>query len=148
MLLLSNRSISIDGVTVFPDHADPDQFWYLPGPVQLSRENDEAAFTFIKYKPAAIESGAKGGGFLMFEVDLALERQRERRILSRLRSMSRRPRLTPAPFDEGSVQVVALDLQGAGGTASTAAAGSFRAVEKILAQPCRHWPEITTPPSR
>ena len=133
MLLLGSRSITVEGVTVFPDHADPDQFWYLPGPVALRRRDDgRAAFTFIKYKPAAVGGGAKGGGFLTFEVDLALSRAHERRILSKLRSISRRPRLTPAPFDEGSVQVIALDLQGSGGTASTAAAGSFRAVEKIL----------------
>ena len=50
------------------DHADPDQFWYLPAPVCLARRgaDNEAAFTFIKYKPAVVQAGVEGGGFLMF----------------------------------------------------------------------------------
>jgi hypothetical protein len=134
MLLLTSQTITVEGLTVYPDHADPDQFWYLPGPVQLGKNAaGKSAFTFIQYRPAAVAGGAKGGGFLTFAVDLRLSRELERRILSRLRSIAKgKPRLAAVPFDEGTVQVVALDLQGSGGTASTAAAGSFRAVEKIL----------------
>lgn len=135
MLLLGSRTITVEGVTVFPDHADPDQFWYLPGPVQLARRPDgDQAFTFIKYKPAAVAAGAKGGGFLMFQVDLRLEPDLERRIVSRLRSIAKgRPRLTVVPFDEGTVQAIALNLQGSGGTtAQPAPEGAFRAVEQIL----------------
>lgn len=135
MLLLGSRTITVEGVTVFPDHADPDQFWYLPGPVQLARRPDgDQAFTFIKYKPAAVAGGAKGGGFLMFQVDLRLAPDLERRILSRLRSVAKgRPRLTVVPFDEGTVQCIALNLQGGGGVAAQPAGeGSFRAVEQIL----------------
>ncbi|WP_218034001.1 hypothetical protein, partial [Paenibacillus koleovorans] len=136
MLLLGSRTITVEGVTIFPDHADPSQFWYLPGPVQLARRDGQGVFTFIKYKPAAVEAGAKGGGFLMFEVNLRLDSDLERRILSKLRSLTKeRPKLAAVPFDEGTVQCVALNLQGAGGTAATAAPagpGSFNAVEKIL----------------
>lgn len=135
MLLLGSRSITVEGITVFPDHADPDQFWYLPGPVQLARRPDgEQAFTFIKYKPAAVAGGAKGGGFLMFQVDLRLEPDLERRILSRLRAIAKgRPRLTVVPFDEGTVQTIALNVQGSGGTTAQAVPeGGFRAVEQIL----------------
>lgn len=133
MLLLGSRTITVEGITVYPDHSDPDQFWYLPGPVALNRRKDgQAAFTFIKFKPAAVAGGAKGGGFLMFETALKLTPELERRILSKLRSIARKPRLAAAPFDEGTVQVIALDLQGSGGTASTAAPGTFRAVEKVL----------------
>lgn len=135
MLLLGSRTITVEGITVFPDHADPDQFWYLPGPVQLARRPDgDQAFTFIKYKPAAVAGGAKGGGFVMFQVDLRLEKDLERRITSRLRSIAKgRPRLSVVPFDEGTVQCVALNLQGSGGTlAQPAGEGSFRAVEQIL----------------
>ena len=103
MLLLGSRTITVEGITVFPDHADPDQFWYLPGPVQLARRPDgDQAFTFIKYKPAAVAGGAKGGGFVMFQVDLRLEKDLERRITSSLRSIAKgRPRLSAPPFDEG-----------------------------------------------
>ena len=75
MLLLGSRSITVEGITVFPDHADPDQFWYLPGPVQLAdRPDGQKAFTFIQYRPAAVAGGAKGGGFLTFQVDLKLDK--------------------------------------------------------------------------
>lgn len=135
MLLLGSRSITVEGITVFPDHADPDQFWYLPGPVQLGQRADgQKAFTFIQYRPAAVAAGAKGGGFLTFQVDLRLDKALERRILSRLRSVAKgTPRLTVVPFDEGTVQCVALNLQGEGGVAAEPAGpGSFNAVEKIL----------------
>jgi hypothetical protein len=135
MLLLGSRTITIDGITVFPDHADPDQFWYLPGPVQLARSREgRTAFTYIKYKPAAVAGGAKGGGFLMFAVNLRLDADLERRILGKLGSVAPgRPRLAAVPFDEGCVQCIALNLQGAGGTAAQPAGpGSFNAVERIL----------------
>ncbi|MEL6160751.1 MAG: hypothetical protein AAFR18_16195 [Cyanobacteria bacterium J06627_32] len=136
MLLLGSTTMTVEGITVFPDHADPDQYWYLPGPVSLARRQADkrAAFTFIKYKPAAVSAGARGGGFLTFEVNLRLDPNLERRILSMLSAVAQgRPRLAVVPFDEGIVQCVALNLQGAGGTtASPAGEGTFNAVEQIL----------------
>ncbi len=134
MLLFGSKTITVEGITVFADHADPNQFWYLPGPVSLARRKDSrSALTFIKYKPAAVAGGAKGGGFLMFEVNLRLDPQLERKILARLASIApRRPRLTVVPFDEGRVQCVALNVQGSGGTTAPPAPGTFSAVEKIL----------------
>ncbi len=31
-MLLLGTTITVDGITIYPDHADPNQFWYLPGP--------------------------------------------------------------------------------------------------------------------
>ncbi len=136
MLTLGNKTITVEGITVFADHADPNQFWYLPGPVALARSGPDkkAAFSFIKYKPAAVAGGAKGGGFLMFEVNLVLDPALEAKILSAVSSgVHGEPRLAAVPFDEGSVQAIALNLQGSGGTvAAPAGAGTFNAVEKIL----------------
>jgi hypothetical protein len=136
LLLNSSKSITVDGVTVYPDHADPNQYWYLAAPVSLVRRkaDDRAQFTFIKYKPAAVQAGVKGGGFLMFEVCLKLDRATEQRILSRLRGLAPgKVQLSPVPFDEGTVQCVALNLQGSGGTsAEPPPPGAFNAVEKIL----------------
>jgi hypothetical protein len=135
MLLLNSRTITVDGITVFPDHADPDQFWYLPGPVGLAERGADKrkAFTFIKYKPAVVESGVKGGGFLTFEVNLRLLQALERKIMGKLSEFSANPRLAVAPFDDGTVKCVALNLEGSGGTSATPApAGAFNAVEKIL----------------
>src|SRR5215813_7262474 len=136
MLLLSAaRTITVDGITVYPDHADPNQFWYLPGPVSLAKRADgQASFTFIKYKPAAVEGGAKGGGFVMFTTSLKLDRGTEGRIKSQLSGLGAvNPVLTAVPFDTGTVKCIALNMQGSGGTTAAAAkAGSFNAVEEIL----------------
>jgi hypothetical protein len=136
MLLLSApKTITVDDVTVFPDHADPNQFWYLPGPVSLAKRTDgQAVFTFIKYKPAAVESGVKGGGFVMFATQLKLDSATQNRILSRLSAIAPgTPNLSLVPFDTGTVKCVALNLEGEGGTeAKSARAGAFNAVESIL----------------
>ena len=134
MLQLGETMKVIDGVTVFSDHADPNRFWYLPAPVVLADKPDGSkAFTFIKYTDKAKTGGARGGGFLMFETMLTLDKGTERSILSALRSEADDPRLEMVPFDEGSVECVALNLQGGGGTTAAAATpGGFNAVEEIL----------------
>ncbi len=134
MLQLGSKTMTIEGITVFSDHADPNQFWYLPGPVSLARRSDgRANFQIIKFKTAVDEAGGAGGGFLMFEACLTLDPNHERRILSRLRREAQgTPRLSVVPFDEGSVEAVALNLQGSGGTSAESSGGSFVAVEKIL----------------
>ncbi len=135
LLLNSARTVTVDGVTVFPDHADPNQFWYLPGPVSLGQRADgQPSFTFIKFKPAAVAGGAKGGGFVMFTTSLRLQRQTEQKILNRLGALAHgEPKLALAQFDQGSVKCVALNLEGSGGTtAAPAPAGAFDAVESIL----------------
>jgi hypothetical protein len=136
MLIFGSKTVTVDGITVFADHADPNQFWYLPGPVTLARggPDEKAEFSFIKYKPAAVAGGAKGGGFLMFKVNLQLDPALEGKILSAVSSGVRgEPKLSAVQFDEGSVQCTALNLQGSGGTISSpAGAGTFNAVEKIL----------------
>ncbi len=137
MQQLGTSTLVVDGVTVYSDHADPNHFWYLPAPVRISRRRDDgrAALTFIRYRPAAVEGGARGGGFLMFETDLRLEPDQERRIRSAVsRLASGEVTLSPVPFDSGTVECVALDLQGAGGTAvaEPPPEGAIQAVERIL----------------
>jgi len=138
-MLSLEKPLTINGLTVFRDHADPNQFWYLPGPVSLARRSDNedlAEFSFLKYKPAIVDVAKKGGGFVMFKTTLKLTRQLESRIIGRLNAepgVTPPVRLAAAPFEEGSVQCIALNLQGAGGTTATPAPeGAFNAVEKIL----------------
>jgi hypothetical protein len=135
MLLLGGKGFEVDGVTVGVDHADPNLWWHGPGPVALTRGPDgQAAFTFIKYKPAAVQAGAKGGGFVMFGTDLRLPDTTRAKILAQASGLSPgQAVLEPLPFDEGTVKCVALNLEGAGGThAQPAPAGAFNAVEQIL----------------
>jgi hypothetical protein len=132
MLQLGSRMQTIEGVTVFPDHADEELWWYLPSHIALARrpEDDFAYFTFIKFKRAATAQGVEGGGFLMFGVELTLPEDVERAIRSKIPGSAR---LAAVPFDSGSVKCVALNLQGPGGTvAPVGVDGSFIAVEQIL----------------
>src|SRR5262245_5512004 len=134
MLLMGSKTLTVEGITVFPDHADPQQFWYLPAPVKLAKRNNTPQFTLIRYRPAVANSGVRGGGFLTMEVDLKLEPEVERKIRSALsRFTTGTPRLSAVQFDEGTVQVVALNIQGGGGTnAQPPPPGAFVAVESIL----------------
>src|SRR4051812_5396005 len=134
MLVIGSKTLLVEGVTVFADHADPRQFWYLPAPVSLAERNGEPQFTLIRYRPAVTGSGVQGGGFLMMEVELKLDPAVEQKIRSAVSRVSDGPpRLAPAPFDDGTVQVVALNIQGGGGTnAPKPPPGAFVAVESIL----------------
>jgi hypothetical protein len=138
MLLFSSGTFTVDGITVFPDHADPNQFWYLPGPVGLAKmpESDEPQFLLIMYTPDLASTGVKGVGFLNVTLALTLSDTAHDDIVGQIRTQFPDvldPRLTPVPFDEGSVQIVTLDLQGSGGTsAAPPRDGTFIAVEKIL----------------
>ena len=98
-------------------------------------ESNRAAFSFIKYKPAVAGAGVKGGGFAMFETTLALPKARRTassgRVLTEPGVTS--PRLAPVIFETGSVQCMALNLQGSGGAVAVdPPPGAFNAVQHIL----------------
>jgi hypothetical protein len=131
MLLLGDKMWMIKGVSVFPDDANPNQFWYLPPKVGLVRDKERVKFTLIKYRPAASSGGAKGGGFLIFDVAVRIDPEDEKRIKRALPKGAGAPELTAVPFEGGTVKCVALDLEGGGGTTATLAQGAFQAVEKI-----------------
>ena len=125
MLLFSSGTFTVDGITVFPDHADPNQFWYLPGPVGLESEADstEPQFLLILYTPDVAAAGIKGTGFLNVTLAFKVSDMTQSKIIGQIRTQFpdvSNPRLSPVPFDEGTVQVVALDLQGSGGDAARA----------------------------
>jgi hypothetical protein len=137
MLLFSTRTFTVDGVTVFPDHADPNQFWCLAAPVTLAREADsnEPQFLLIEYAPSVATTGVKGVGFLHVTLALKISDDTQQGIIGQIRSQfpdADNPRLAPVPFDEGTVQIVSLDLQGSGGTTNQAPPGAFVATEKVL----------------
>ncbi len=135
MLLFSSGTFTVDGITVFPDHADPNQFWYLPGPVGLESEadSDEPQFLLIMYAPDVASAGIQGTGFLNVTLALKVSADTQAKIVGQIRTQFPNvsdPRLAPVSFDEGTVQIVALNLQGSGGT--SAAPGTGSAVQSIL----------------
>jgi hypothetical protein len=136
------RSLTIEGVTVLPDHRndsnnkESSNWWYFQGPVRLARRgaDDRQQFTCLTYRSDDASDDDENGGFLMVETDLAVPADVLERIKAQLRSISPgEPTLSPVQFDEGTVRVVALDLEGGGGTVPEGdQPGTFRAVEKIL----------------
>ena len=137
MLLFSSGTFTVDGITVFPDHADPNQFWYLPGPVGLESEADssEPQFLLIMYAPDVANAGIQGAGFLNVTLALKVSDDTQSKIVGQIRSQYpnvSEPHLAPVPFDEGTVQIVALNLQGSGGATASAATSAQAAVTGVL----------------
>jgi hypothetical protein len=138
MLLFSSETFTVDGITVFPDHSDPNQFWYLPGPVGLAKlpDSDEPQFLLTMFAEDVAASGVQGGGFLNVTLALVPSDATKSKIIGQIRTQfadASDPRLAPVAFDEGTVQIVMLDLQGGGGTtAAPAPPGTFQAVQQIL----------------
>lgn len=138
MLLFSSETFTVDGITVFPDHSDPNQFWYLPGPVGLAKlpDSDEPQFLLTMFAEDVAASGVQGGGFLNVTLALVPSDATKSKIIGQIRTQfadASDPRLAPVAFDEGTVQIVMLDLQGGGGTtAAPAPPGTFQAVQEIL----------------
>lgn len=119
MLLFDDTSFKVGGASIFPDHSDPRQFWYLPTEVRLAERDGVPVFTLLKYRNRASQSDkTRGGGFLTFEVNLRLTEEQQRDALKLIkRSLTTHgidgdPVLSPVPFETGTVKAVALDLGG------------------------------------
>ncbi len=102
----------IQGVTIFSDHADPLQFYYLPMMPHLTTKEDELTgqaipqIQLIKYRGAA-----GGGGFLNFDVNLGIDQDRLEEIRQELRQIHRLdelPRIAPVPLLDGTVKLMML----------------------------------------
>ena len=136
MLQLGSSTFEVDGVTVFADHEDAHQFWYLAQRVTLDRRPDGSpAISVLKWKPAAVSAGAKGGGYLMLQTVVELPPATRSKIMGKIAALvpQGEVRLAPAPIDDGTVRCVALNLEGGGGTVATEPPpGAFNAVMKIL----------------
>jgi hypothetical protein len=121
---------------VYSDHADENQFWVLPGPVRLRRReaDDRASLTFIAFRGDGEEEETVSGGFLMMETDLRITDEQRTEIMAELGGIAPgTPRISIVPYNSGTVECIALDLQGDGGTeAETPPAGGFQVTERIF----------------
>lgn len=116
MLLLDSGGREIRGVTVFPDHADPLTWYYLPAMPHLSTVTDAVtggqtpSFLLLGY--AGTEAQGTGG-FLNFDVNLGIDDGELDTIASRLMaeaSLTARPRLQPVPLIGGTVSLQMLGV--------------------------------------
>jgi hypothetical protein len=126
MLYLQPPFPFINGVTLFRDHADPLQYYFLPVMPKLTRLEDPVTkqripqFQLIKYR-----GRAGNGGFLNFDVNLGLEPGQLEDIRSELRSLERlrdTPRLSPALLVDGTVKMMLFGKESVDPNADTTSA--------------------------
>ena len=141
MLLLDSKTLEIDGITIFPDHADPLQFYYMPlaphlTTVAAGQGVENPQFSLIRFRGTA-----GNGGFLNFDVNLGIAPDRLEHLKLRVQQQSglNDPvRLGPLTVIDGSVRLIMLDAEdpaprppGAGPAPAAAPATGLRFVEKI-----------------
>jgi hypothetical protein len=115
MLYLNPPYVAVDGLTCYPDHADPLQWYYLPGEPRLSVRPDGQgreipAFSLLRFKSAA----GHNGGMLNFDVDLRVEADALAGAAQAIRTalhLTDVPRLAPVPLEDGTVNLTILGTQ-------------------------------------
>jgi len=135
MLLLDSKQLEFDGITVFPDHADPMQYYYLPLMPHLTTVKDPAAgnaevpqFSLIRFR-----GRAGTGGFLNFDVNIGAGDDRLDEIRRQIQNEERLrdpPRLAPVTTVSGTVRLLMLGKQS--GDAATAAPGTEAGPQFVL----------------
>lgn len=111
MLYLNPPFFMVNGVSVFADHLDELQWYYLPLTPKLVTRSENGreipAFSLIRFKGGS----GPAGGFLNFDVDLRIDEEalgevaRDIRAAKQLRDT---PRLVPVPLESGTVKLLIL----------------------------------------
>ncbi|MFI5735479.1 hypothetical protein ACIA49_35545 [Kribbella sp. NPDC051587] len=105
MLLLDSRCAVLDGISIFPDHVDPLQWYYLPTQPHLTVLDGTPMFQLIGFR------GSKQGGLLSFDCNVGLEQARIDALKQRIRSqfdLDDDPRLAPVPLEDGTVHLIIM----------------------------------------
>ncbi|GAB7110895.1 hypothetical protein JCM4814A_92130 [Streptomyces phaeofaciens JCM 4814] len=120
MLSLTPPFLSVNGFSLFPDHADPLQWYYLPmGPsiaVRSEGGSPVPVFSLLQFRGTTKDVT---GGLLNFDVVLGphaevLDQMLDDvagQIQSQLNLPDRPRRPVPVPIEDGSVKLVLLDSQ-------------------------------------
>lgn len=115
MLYLNPPFHIIEGVSLFCDHADPLQYYYLPLMPKLTTIVDQSTgqqipqIQLIKYR-----GRAGNGGFLNFDVNIGVEKATLEKICGELRQVAgldQPPRLAPVPLVDGTVRLLLFGKQ-------------------------------------
>lgn len=134
MLYLNPPFYVIEGVSLFPDHADRLQYYYLPLMPHLTTLKDGSSgkpipqIQLIKYR-----GKAGNGGFLNFDVNVGIEEDLLSKVRTKLRQaagLDQDPRLAPVQLIDGSVKLLLLGKQ-TGDVGGTPAGSTPQFVLKI-----------------
>ena len=115
MLYLNPPLYIINRVSVFRDHEDPLQWYYLPGPPRVTRALDAASGSMVPQLRIIKFHGSAGtGGFLNFDVDLGVDSDVLEELQAEIKGaedLSELPRLAPVPLIDGTVKMMLFDRQ-------------------------------------
>ena len=112
-MLKLEKPLMVNGISVYPDHQDPELFYYLPYPVSLADQQNskDKNFHLWMYRSDGGHHELDAGGFLNFQVNLSLGKTLENDILSKLKENGiKNPRLTTPIWSEGKVHCIGLDI--------------------------------------
>lgn len=121
MIDLGRAPFHAEGVTLFPDHAEPNRFHYLPDGPRLRvspPEGDQEGLpelSLLKYRLDPALHRELGAGLLSLTIDLGVDEERLRRLRSRLAAHAARADiagpalLSPVAADAGSCELVLID---------------------------------------
>jgi hypothetical protein len=111
MLYLNPPYYLINGVSIFPDHEDPLQFYYLPMMPHLTTVTDSSGAALPQLQLIEYVGSAGSGGFIEFDVNLGIAQDALNEVaqeLKRQANLSDSPRLSPVTFVDGSVRLMIL----------------------------------------
>jgi hypothetical protein len=124
VLYLNPPYFIIEGVSIFPDHADPLQFYFLPMMPRLSTVHDPVTGVDSPSLQLIEYTGAAGqGGFINFDVNIGLDQSVLDEVTQKLQQMAHldgTPRLSPVTFVDGEVKLLILGAESPDPTAATA----------------------------
>ena len=113
MIDLSRPALHAEGVTVFPDHADPALFHYLPDAPRLSlRADGTPELSLLKYQLDPSLNQALGAGMLALTVDIGVDDAVLAKLTGRLRaqfSLDKAPVVSPVQADSGSCDLIVIN---------------------------------------
>ncbi|WP_216324517.1 hypothetical protein [Deinococcus aestuarii] len=114
MLYLKPPYYLINGVTVFRDHEDPRQFYFLPAAPRLTMLTEEGGQRIPQFQLIKFRGRAGNGGFLNFDVNLGVPGETLEEVRRELRSqehLTEDPRLSPVLLEDGSVKMMLFGKQ-------------------------------------
>jgi len=140
MLYLDRPIGPIRGLQIYRDHADPNQFYYVPERPRLAMNEGVPEFIFLKYARDITDNPnfspeqkqALGGGLLAFTVDLSVDESILEEIKSELSEYSGGGAiaLSPIMFEDGQVRLTVIKQGGEEGEDEVAGAGAMKIFEE------------------
>ncbi|NHZ94173.1 hypothetical protein [Massilia sp. CCM 8734] len=110
MIYIDKNKLTVDGVDVYPDHASPTQFWYIPGTIALAQRAGKSVLSYFWYTDS--ENDTDGTGFLNFEVNTSVPQATLDKIKAQLDLPAGTDRasirLSTVPYQTGSVNFSVL----------------------------------------